>query len=208
MRREKAVNREMIKQWRKQQGVTQLQLSEKSGIARSAIAQIESGITLYPTLETISKLSEAMGIETESFWLTESQTERLASEFSQSNRSKKRTKQNPKSNLPATETWSFTKIYQFGRDLPLASKQAEIAINEMMYLKSQLDMYFGNLYQSIVTSDLYLEDSNSSQPEIVQLKEQLKSRIEDAVTIGQELKKFELYIHEISMLMEEKLANH
>ena len=51
----------IVRTFRKQQGLTEEQLSEKSGVARQVIRNIESG-TGNPTLATLDKLGEALGI--------------------------------------------------------------------------------------------------------------------------------------------------
>ena len=45
-------------------GLTQAELSEKSGVAQSTIAHIESGKHERPHPGTLRKLAEALGIET------------------------------------------------------------------------------------------------------------------------------------------------
>lgn len=52
----------IVRTFRKQQGLTEEQLSEKSGVARQVIRNIESG-TGNPTLSTLDKLGEALEVE-------------------------------------------------------------------------------------------------------------------------------------------------
>lgn len=49
--------------YRMEQGWTQQQLADKSGVAQSAIAQLEKGMRTRPYPSTLSKLSKALGIE-------------------------------------------------------------------------------------------------------------------------------------------------
>ena len=205
MRREKAINKDLILEWRKKNGYTQLQLAQKSGIARSAIAQIERQITLYPTLETVTKLAQVMNLQPSDLWLSENETENLAQEFTLSKKTKRKSESNTKPIFLQEESWNFTRIYQFGRDLPSASKQAEITINEIMYLKSQLDAFFGGLYQEIISNELYRSDSYIGQPDLVKLKATFKTSIEQAVEISNELKKIEPIIQKLNSMMEKQL---
>ena len=45
--------------------VPKLQLEKKSGVTRQTIARIESGIGEPPTMRTLMKLAEALGVSTE-----------------------------------------------------------------------------------------------------------------------------------------------
>lgn len=52
----------IVRTFRKKQGLTEEQLAEKSGVSRQVIRNIESG-TGNPTLSTLDKLGAALGVE-------------------------------------------------------------------------------------------------------------------------------------------------
>ncbi len=51
-----------IKEFRKNKGLSQQKLAEKSGLSFNTITRIEQGIGDSPTLKTLLKLSEALEI--------------------------------------------------------------------------------------------------------------------------------------------------
>jgi transcriptional regulator with XRE-family HTH domain len=59
-----ATTGEKLNRLRRGRGLTQAELSEKSGVAQSTIAHIESGKHERPHPGTLRKLAEALGIET------------------------------------------------------------------------------------------------------------------------------------------------
>lgn len=50
-----------IKEARKRKGLTQIQLSEKSGVSQQLISAIESGKVKNPTFQTVEKLAKVLG---------------------------------------------------------------------------------------------------------------------------------------------------
>ncbi len=56
-----------LAQLRREQGMTQEQLADKSGLDRVAIANIETGIR-RPTVTTIYRLAKGMGVKVEDFF--------------------------------------------------------------------------------------------------------------------------------------------
>jgi transcriptional regulator with XRE-family HTH domain len=59
-----ATTGEKLKRERRGEGLTQVELAERSGVAQSTIAQIEGGARPTPHPGTLKKLAEALGIET------------------------------------------------------------------------------------------------------------------------------------------------
>jgi len=53
---------EKLKALRERRGLTQEQLSEKSGVSRSYLARLETG-RQDPTLSTLEKLAKALGVK-------------------------------------------------------------------------------------------------------------------------------------------------
>jgi len=51
-----------LKEIRKARGWTQQTLSDKSGVGRGMIARIETGATAEPTVSTLIKLANALGV--------------------------------------------------------------------------------------------------------------------------------------------------
>jgi transcriptional regulator with XRE-family HTH domain len=51
-----------LKELRERRGLTQEQLSEKSGVGRSHLARLETG-KQDPTLSTLEKLAKALGVK-------------------------------------------------------------------------------------------------------------------------------------------------
>lgn len=51
-----------IKSWRKKKDLTQDALSKKADIPYTTLAKIESDVIQNPTLETISKIAEGLGV--------------------------------------------------------------------------------------------------------------------------------------------------
>ncbi len=50
-----------IKEQREALGMTQIQLSEKSGVSRTIISGLESGSITVTTTDTLSKIAKALG---------------------------------------------------------------------------------------------------------------------------------------------------
>ncbi len=51
-----------IRQLRKERGLTQVQVSQLSGVSQSAISDIESGrVTKLPNIDTVGKIASALG---------------------------------------------------------------------------------------------------------------------------------------------------
>ena len=53
---------ENIKKYRNKLGISQDQLSKKSDLAFHTIAKIEAGSTPNPTIETVKKIADALGV--------------------------------------------------------------------------------------------------------------------------------------------------
>jgi len=51
-----------VKEFRKQKGWTQQKLAEKTGLSFNTITKIEQGIGDSPTLKTLVKLADALGV--------------------------------------------------------------------------------------------------------------------------------------------------
>ena len=51
-----------IKKYRKKLGISQDTLSKKAGLAFHTIAKIETGSTPNPTIETVKKIADALGV--------------------------------------------------------------------------------------------------------------------------------------------------
>lgn len=51
-----------VKEYRKQKRLTQQKLAEKTGLSFNTITKIEQGIGDSPTLKTLVKLSDALGV--------------------------------------------------------------------------------------------------------------------------------------------------
>ena len=62
MSKEKSTIGENIKKYRNKLGISQDQLSKKSGLAFHTIAKIEAGSTPNPTIETVKKIADALGV--------------------------------------------------------------------------------------------------------------------------------------------------
>ena len=58
-------NQTMLKDMRKQQGLTQEQLSEKSGVDQTTISRIETEEIKRPRWEIVARLSDALGVKPE-----------------------------------------------------------------------------------------------------------------------------------------------
>ena len=59
----------ILKLERKRAGLTQHQLAEASGISYSYLTKLENGAQSNPTRETMSRLSEALGVPLEARWI-------------------------------------------------------------------------------------------------------------------------------------------
>lgn len=53
---------ENIKKYRNKLGISQDTLSKKANLAFHTIAKIEAGATLNPTIETVKKIADALGV--------------------------------------------------------------------------------------------------------------------------------------------------
>jgi len=62
MSKEKSKIGENIKKYRNKLGISQDVLSKKSNLAFHTIAKIEAGTTLNPTIETVKKIADALGV--------------------------------------------------------------------------------------------------------------------------------------------------
>ncbi|MDD3064120.1 MAG: helix-turn-helix transcriptional regulator [Massilibacteroides sp.] len=62
MSKEKSTIGDNIKKYRNKLGISQDQLSKKSDLAFHTIAKIEAGSTLNPTIETVKKIADALGV--------------------------------------------------------------------------------------------------------------------------------------------------
>ena len=51
-----------VKEYRRQKGLTQQKLAEKTGLSFNTITKIEQGIGDSPTLKTLVKLADALGV--------------------------------------------------------------------------------------------------------------------------------------------------
>ena len=51
-----------VKEYRKQKGLTQQKLAEKTGLSFNTITKIEQGIGDSPTLKTLLKLADVLGV--------------------------------------------------------------------------------------------------------------------------------------------------
>ncbi len=62
MSKEKSKIGENIKKYRNKLGISQDILSKKSNLAFHTIAKIEAGATPNPTIETVKKIADALGV--------------------------------------------------------------------------------------------------------------------------------------------------
>jgi len=62
MSKEKSKIGENVKKYRNKLGISQDVLSKKSNLAFHTIAKIEAGATPNPTIETVKKIADALGI--------------------------------------------------------------------------------------------------------------------------------------------------
>jgi transcriptional regulator with XRE-family HTH domain len=62
MSNEKSTIGENIKNYRNKLGISQDQLSKKANLAFHTIAKIEAGSTPNPTIETVKKIANALGV--------------------------------------------------------------------------------------------------------------------------------------------------
>ena len=62
MSKEKSTIADNIKKYRNKLGISQDQLSKKSDLAFHTIAKIEAGSTPNPTIETVKKIADALGV--------------------------------------------------------------------------------------------------------------------------------------------------
>ncbi len=62
MSKQSATIGENIKKYRKRAGISQDQLSKKADLAFHTIAKIEAGATPNPTIETVKKIADALGV--------------------------------------------------------------------------------------------------------------------------------------------------
>jgi len=62
MPKEKSTIGENIKKYRNKLGISQDQLSKKSDLAFHTIVKIEAGSTPNPTIETVKKIADALGV--------------------------------------------------------------------------------------------------------------------------------------------------
>ena len=51
-----------VKEYRRQKGLTQQKLAKKTGLSFNTITKIEQGIGDSPTLKTLVKLADALGV--------------------------------------------------------------------------------------------------------------------------------------------------
>jgi XRE family transcriptional regulator of biofilm formation len=51
-----------VKEYRRQKGLTQQKLAEKTGLSFNTITKIEQGIGKSPTLDTLNKLADALNV--------------------------------------------------------------------------------------------------------------------------------------------------
>ena len=62
MSKEKSTIGKNIKKYRKKLGISQDVLSKKANLAFHTIAKIEAGATPNPTIETVKKIADALGV--------------------------------------------------------------------------------------------------------------------------------------------------
>jgi transcriptional regulator with XRE-family HTH domain len=62
MSNEKSIIGENIKKYRKKIGISQDILSKKANLAFHTIAKIEAGATPNPTIDTVKKIADALGV--------------------------------------------------------------------------------------------------------------------------------------------------
>jgi transcriptional regulator with XRE-family HTH domain len=62
MLKEKSLIGKNIKKYRKLAGISQDVLSKKANLAFHTIAKIEAGSTLNPTIDTVKKIADALGV--------------------------------------------------------------------------------------------------------------------------------------------------
>jgi transcriptional regulator with XRE-family HTH domain len=62
MSKEKSTIGRNIKKYRNKLGISQDTLSKKSNLAFHTIAKIEAGATPNPTIETVKKIADALGV--------------------------------------------------------------------------------------------------------------------------------------------------
>ena len=58
-----------IKEYRLEKKLTQTELAKISGVSRTVIAQLESGVRINVTVETMLKISKALGKSVEKIFL-------------------------------------------------------------------------------------------------------------------------------------------
>lgn len=58
-----------IKEYRLEKELTQTELAKISGVSRTVIAQLESGVRVNVTVETMLKISKALGKSVEKIFL-------------------------------------------------------------------------------------------------------------------------------------------
>ena len=51
-----------IREHRQAQGVSLADLSERTGMTRAALSRIENGLNVNPTVETLRRIGEALGL--------------------------------------------------------------------------------------------------------------------------------------------------
>lgn len=67
----------VIKEVREQKGLTQEELSKRSGISRNYIAELENNKKVNPSFETVFKISQALGVEIRQIYVADSDIEKL-----------------------------------------------------------------------------------------------------------------------------------
>ncbi len=61
-----------IKEYREKENMTQTELSEKSGVSRVTISQLEQGVDRNTTSRTLLKIARALNTTVENIFFTES----------------------------------------------------------------------------------------------------------------------------------------
>lgn len=61
-----------IKEYREKENMTQTELSEKSGVSRVTISQLEQGVERNTTSRTLLKIARALNTTVENIFFTES----------------------------------------------------------------------------------------------------------------------------------------
>lgn len=71
----------IIKEVREELGITQEELSKRTGISRNYIAELENSKKVNPSFETIFKIAQALGVEIRKIYVAISDIDKLKEEL-------------------------------------------------------------------------------------------------------------------------------